>query len=394
MYMSGDWDGMVVVCAGTPWDGVPSSERQLAERLADHAPVLYVDPPYSPVTLWRRGGMSSVRGPRLRRVGDRVARLTPVVLPGMHRPGVHLVTERLMRRILRRTVATLGGRVRATVIASHNVYYGACGEELKVLYATDDFAAGAALMGIGERQILDHERRHADEADLVVTVSPTLADKWRALGQRPVVVPNGCAAEFLASCDDAPVPDDVTLPGPIVGFVGHISDRIDISMLEAVADRGVSLLLVGPRQSTFEPERFDALVGRENVSWVGPKPFSELPSYLRTMTVGITPYADTAFNRASFPLKTLDYLAAGRGVVATDLPAVHWLKTDLVTVARAPEEFADRVVDAVHQRVTPELRARRRELARANSWAARADDFHRLLGLGRAAPDVPELRSA
>jgi hypothetical protein len=38
------------------------------------------------------------------------------------------------------------------------------------------------------------------------------------------------------------------------------------------------------------------------------------------MDVGLTPYADTPFNQASFPLKTLEYLSAGLPVVSTDLP--------------------------------------------------------------------------
>ena len=55
------------------------------------------------------------------------------------------------------------------------------------------------------------------------------------------------------------------------------------------------------------------------------------------------PYRDTPFNRGSFPLKTLEYLAAGRAVVATDLPAIRWLNTDLISVATTPAAFADHV---------------------------------------------------
>ena len=110
--------------------------------------------------------------------------------------------------------------------------------------------------------------------------------------------------------------------------------------LEAVAQSGHSLLLVGPRQTTFELERINALLSLPNVQWVGPKPFESLPSYLRITTVGLTPYADSDFNRASFPLKTLEYLAAGKPVVSTDLPAARWLATDLVTIAKSPADFA------------------------------------------------------
>ena len=47
------------------------------------------------------------------------------------------------------------------------------------------------------------------------------------------------------------------------------------------------------------------------------------------MDVGLTPYADTPFNEASFPLKTLEYFSAGLPVVSTDLPGSRWLRDDL-----------------------------------------------------------------
>ena len=122
----------------------------------------------------------------------------------------------------------------------------------------------------------------------------------------------------------------------MVGVVGHLTDRIDISLLEAVVDSGLSLLMVGPRDPRWEPERFERLIASPHVQWVGLKPFAALPGYLRLIDVGITPYQDTAFNRASFPLKTLEYLAAGRGAVSSDLPATRWLQTDLVQVASGP----------------------------------------------------------
>lgn len=73
--------------------------------------------------------------------------------------------------------------------------------------------------------------------------------------------------------------------------------------------------------------------------------------------VGLVPYGDPAFNRASSPLKTLENLAAGRAVVATDLPAVCWLDTALVTVAGDPDGSADAVEAAL---AAPRGRAARR----------------------------------
>jgi teichuronic acid biosynthesis glycosyltransferase TuaH len=162
----------------------------------------------------------------------------------------------------------------------------------------------------------------------------------------------------------------------VVGFVGHINGRIDLRLLEDIADRGRSLLLVGPKDPAFEPGRFDALRRRPNVRCVGPKPFDALPGYLRMIDVGVVPYGDSPFNRGSFPLKTLEYLAAGRAVVATDLPAIRWLATDLVCIAQAPGAFADEVDRLLALPRTPEVLARRQAFAARHSWARRADDVY------------------
>jgi teichuronic acid biosynthesis glycosyltransferase TuaH len=349
--------------------------------------VLWVDPPVSFLSPLRNPDVAaSLKGPRLRLIRPGLARLTPVVLPGMRRPGMERVTELLARRALRGAIASLGGTVRAVVMACPDVLFGECGEQVRVAYATDDFVAGAALMGVGAAQVRRNERRLAEQADLVVGVSQSLVDHWSALGRSAVLVANGCDDSMFASTDEAPLPDDVDLPAPIAGFIGHLSDRIDLALLEAVAATGRSLLLVGPRQPTFEMGRMERLLALPNVRWVGPKPFEALPSYMRVIDAGLTPYADSAFNQASFPLKTLEYLAGGRGVVATDLPAVRWLGSALITVASTPDDYAAGVLRALDQPRTPALVAERRELARRHSWSARTAEFAGALGI-----DAPEM---
>lgn len=131
--------------------------------------------------------------------------------------------------------------------------------------------------------------------------------------------------------------------------------------------------MVGSRDERWAAGEFAALCRHPRVMYVGPRPFAELPSYFRVIDVGLTPYVDSAFNRASFPLKTLEYLAAGRPVVSTDLPAVRWLDTDLVTVVTDPAAFGTAVREAALDARRPELIRRRQEFASGHSWARRAE---------------------
>jgi len=383
----GDWDGLVVLCAANGYDGIRLSDWHLAEHLSRLTPVLYVDPPVSCLTPVRSPRTAGVlTAPRLRKLAPGLARLTPVVPPFPSRPGTSGITSAVTRRYLRAATAQLGGRVRAILSAwPQYPVFGSCREQVRVYWAQDDFVGGAALLGLNARLLDKRERRTAASADLVVAANPVVADMWRGRGLDPVLVPFGTDADAYAGVESVPLPPDVSLPRPIVGFVGHINARTDFRLLEAIAGRGRSLLLVGPRDPAFEPARFAALRRRPNVCWVGVRQAAVLPGYLRAIDVGIVPYADSRFNRGSFPLKTLEYLAAGRGVVATDLPAIRWLGTGLICIA-APEDFADQVDRLLAEPRTAELAARRRAFAAGHSWARRAADIHQVIAARSQSP--------
>jgi len=371
------WDGLVVLCAANSYDSIKVADQHIAEQLSKVTPVLYVDPPLSRLTLVKNPQLAqALTGPRLRLLAPGLARLTPVVQPFPSRPGIATLTTALTARHIQRAASKLGGRVQA-LICAWPLYpvFGSSGEQVRVYWAQDDFVGGAALLGMNARQLDARERKVAAAADLIIAANPVVADTWRGRGRDPVVIPYGVDVASYSEVDQAPLPQDVSLRGPVAGVVGQINDRTDLSLLEAVADRGLSLLLVGPVNPAFEPERFGALRQRDNVCWVGPQPFEALPGFLRLMDVGLVPYRDSQFNRSSFPLKTLEYLAAGRAVVTTDLPAIRWLNTGLISVATGPTAFADLVSRLAAEPRTHALMARRQAFAAEHSWARRAADI-------------------
>lgn len=376
--LAGDWSGLIVVCSGMPWDGPTMSDKQVATRLTDYAPVLFVDPPLSLLRMLRN--RSGGRG--LTRLGPRLVKLTPVVNPGVSRPGLRTLARFLTRRAVGRAARRLGGDTQAVMVASLDNLFGACHERVRLVYGTDDFAAAGELMGLSTSWLLAQEQAQLARANELVAISEPLAERWRELGYSATVIPNGCDVALYADVASVAPAADITLPAPIAGVIGHLSERLDMDYLEAVAATGHSLLLVGPRSHSFEPARMTALIERPNVQWVGAKPAADLPSYLTAMRVGLTPYADSTFNRASFPLKTLEYLAAGRAAVSTDLPASRWLDTDLVDIAGTPAEFARITVERLTQPDSESnLAARRRRFAEQHSWERRVQEFLPLLGI-------------
>jgi teichuronic acid biosynthesis glycosyltransferase TuaH len=370
-----------------------SLDRRMVAELERHARVLWVDPPISPATsAARRFGAARTVAPRLSAMSDRVLRLSPTALPGMRRPGVRRTTAPLLRAQVRWALRRTGIEPAAVVATNLEDVLGWWGSGVvSALYGTDDYVAGAELMRMSARWLRAQEARAVAGADVVVALSPLLAQRWSALRRAAVpVIPNGCTP-VTASARRLPsaIAD---LPRPVVGLVGRLNARIDLDLVEAIADAGFSLLLVGWHDSRWEPRRFRALTGRPGVHYVGRVAQEEVPSYIAATDVGITPYLDSPFNRASFPLKNLDYLSAGRPAVSTTLPAARWLLDDLTGDHRDVDPRAilaladDRVsfVAAVRRIAgdpAPDRGDRCRAFAARHTWSRRADSLAALIGL-------------
>lgn len=375
---------MIVYCSTMPWNGNTGTDQQIARQLCKYAHVLYVDPSVSHLTPRNHPELApSLEGPRLRRLDDRLSQLLPLAPPGMGRPGMRALTDVMRRRSMRRAVTDLGQQPQVVIAASFNPVFDAFPSARHVLYGTDDYVSGARLTGVAERRLVAAEARQFRRADLILAVSPELCRRWTSKGYDVRLLPNGCDVDAFSAWDGV-TPPDLRLPPPIAVLIGQLNARIDVSLLETVVARGVSLLLVGPRIRTFHSAPLDRLLAAPNVQWVGQRPFAELPAYLGASDVGLVPYADTAFNRASFPLKTLDYLAAGLPVVATDLPSVRWLDTDHVRIRTEPDQFADAVEELAKARRGAAEGAERRAFAARHSWQVRAEALASFLGLSKA----------
>jgi teichuronic acid biosynthesis glycosyltransferase TuaH len=369
---------VIVHLAGVRWDAVSGTDRRLAEALGRREPVLWVDPPMSWVGERRR----RVSAPRLSLAAPGVVRLRPLAPPGVTRPGIRALARAVLRRRVRRVLARSGHRARAVLLSSPEPLLPGWRGLTRVYFGTDDFVAGAGLLGFTPAYAQRALAANLAAADVVLAVSEPLADRLAATAGRPVgLLPNGCSPAELAAVPDLPPAPEVDLPAPVAGLVGQLNDRLDVGFLEAVAAAGHSLLLVGPRYEQ-EPDtrrRLDALLARDNVRWVDRQPVERMPEFLAAVDVGLTPYRDTPFNRASFPLKTLEYLAAGRPVVSTDLPSARWLGTADVELAGAADEFAALVGARLAAPGSPERAAGRRAFAAGHSWDARAAQLLALL---------------
>lgn len=386
----GAWDDLIIIRAGTFIQGHRLADQHIAKTLAaSGVPVLYVNPPITAVGARREPHLrDNYYGPKLFEYAPHLAVVNTPTPPGKTRPVVKNLVDVLQRRAVQAAVRKLTRRPRAMLSVAHDpTLLGSCGERTSVFWARDDYTAGAQLMNLPVARVAASEQSTAAAADLVIAVSPNIARRWQDAGYRTEMIPNGCDASGMladpafndASRTSRAMPDDVTLTGPIAGVVGTIGERIDLSLLAQVARSGVSILLVGQKQRNLPDERLRQLTDLPNVQWVGYKSPEELPRYLAALDVGLVPYTDSQFNRASFPLKTLEYLAAGLRVVSTPLPASEWLATPHVPIAPSGPEYVAAVQSALATTPSPAEVQERQKFAASHDWSQRATQILELL---------------
>ena len=190
-------------------------------------------------------------------------------------------------------------------------------------------------------ELLPLEQRLLEQADLVFTGGYSLYEAKR--DRHPSIHPFPSSvdvAHFAQARSKLIEPEDlIELPHPRLGFYGVVDERMDLSLLEALADARPdwSIVIVGPVVKISE----DDLPRRPNLYYLGGKSYAELPDYLRGWDVALMPFAISEATRFISPTKTPEYLAGGLPVVSTPITDVirHYGEVEGVAIAATPDEF-------------------------------------------------------
>ncbi|MGA2819782.1 MAG: glycosyltransferase [Anaerolineales bacterium] len=233
-----------------------------------------------------------------------------------------------------------------------------------------------AFYGNPTRLSQDH-RALLREAKLVLATSELLYQAARAVRPDTFLVPNGADYEHFAR--RRRVPPDSAPPAlqpvldrgaPIIGYYGALARWFDYDLVREVARLRPDLqfVLLGPDfDFSLAQQGWQDL---ENLRWLGPQPYNELPSYLHFFNVAMIPFRLNRVTRATSPIKLYEYFAGGKPVVATNLP--ECARIPEVMIARDPKDFSAQLDRALALRSDPSYLSRIDALARANTWEARA----------------------
>jgi glycosyltransferase involved in cell wall biosynthesis len=382
--------GHDIVCVSVmDWDHpFQSSRHHLMRALARHNRVLFVDNQFNPLNVLKglrhapmRRKLASWCGlaanPRAVAPDMWVYNPPPVI------PMGRLADPRLFEPIYALNQRALVGGVRGACrqlgftrpllwisfnVLSSEGLIGALGEQLVIYHCTDEITAMSGTSPFAGAI----ERRLLAKSDLVFTSSRQLLADKGPFNPHGHFVPNGADTELFERALDPRLPAHPVLAGlsgPLLGFAGHMEDRFDFDLVARVARARPdwTIVLAGP-VAPAQRGQADQLAALPNVRFVGLLPREELPAFLKGVDVALIPFVHSRQTRAIYPLKLNEYLAAGKPVALTPFADLHEFAGH-VAVGDGPAGFLAAVEAALAD--TPERRAARVALARANNWEGR-----------------------
>ena len=135
----------------------------------------------------------------------------------------------------------------------------------------------------------------------------------------------------------------------LVGYVGKFKtlgqEKGLKTMIESLPllDKEIKMVFVGGDEA--EVKEYKSLAQRFNVFsrciFIGYQPYNRMAEYMKAMDALVLPSPDSSLAYYSSPLKLFEYLASGRPIVASDLPALREVLNDKNSLFFKPDNAPD-----------------------------------------------------
>ena len=227
-------------------------------------------------------------------------------------------------------------------------------------------------------------------ADGYVTITAalarTLVEKFGGR-ERVAVVPDGVRASAIG--DWAPLPEHQS---PVVGYAGHLYPwkGADV-LLDAIARApGVAALIAGGHEAEGDRARLEARAAAlgitDRVEFTGHVAPSKVAGVLRRATILALPNPASAISTDfTSPLKLFEYMAAGRPIVSSDLPAIREVLRHEVNALLVAPGDPGALAEGIHRLMTDRALAARLACqalddVKQYTWERRAERLEALFG--------------
>lgn len=237
----------------------------------------------------------------------------------------------------------------------------------KLIYDCLDHHEGFENTGEGIGAL---ERKLLETADAVVVTSQWLHDFAAVHNRNVAVIRNAAEFERFAASPFTVFSDPAGRR--VIGYFGAIAEWFDVDLLREIAQSFPEclLLLVGADECGARQRLGDL----RNVLLTGEVKYADLPHFVHGMDICLLPFRVTPLTMATNPVKIYEYLAAGKPVVAVDLPEMAQFGS-VIDVAQTREGFIEKVRGLLAAPQTDSALSARQEYAAQHTWHRRVDEL-------------------
>ena len=364
--------GESIICfAGEDWwYHHPHSKNHILKRLAQKNKVLFVNsitmglPRLSNPDFFlkiRRKLKSHMRW--LRKAPEGLWIMTPINLPLYRTKSARKLNSLMLIVQLRLAMFVIGIRrpVLWVAIPPAADLVGHLAEQVLLYQVSDKYDANEDS-ALSPEVIRTFDRKLKQSADVVMFSGRKLFEESQE-ANRYYLEQAVDFDHFATEARDASA-EIAHIPRPILGYFGAMDYVMDTDLMAEVSRLRPDWhwVMLGLKSNSVQ-------VSAPNIHFLGPKPYFDLPTFVKCFDVCVLPWQQTnAFTSYGSAIKVREYLATGKPVVIS--PLYEYLNTPGVGIYRSTEEFISHVEDALRTD-TPAARAVRQSVVRDCTWDVR-----------------------
>jgi glycosyltransferase involved in cell wall biosynthesis len=138
---------------------------------------------------------------------------------------------------------------------------------------------------------------------------------------------------------------------PIIGFIGHLNERLDFTLLENLISHNKQwhFVFIGPKETNINVSltqayrRFETILKYDNVTWLDQQPKQDIPALIKQFSISMIPYdIHFDFNRYCYPMKLFEYFYVGSPVISTPIEELKKMP-DLVEIGKDWKEWQKKI---------------------------------------------------